>query len=56
MLMTHLLSAVFQGVVSAGFTIVLRDIRFDEYLKPAWTDIIFLVVTININLRYLYTN
>ena len=29
-------------------------ILFDDYLKQAYTDIIFLFVTTNIHLRYLY--
>jgi hypothetical protein len=30
------------------------EILFDDYLKPAWTNIIFLFGTANIHLRYLY--
>jgi hypothetical protein len=30
------------------------EILFDDYLKPAWTNIIFLFGTTNIHLRFLY--
>jgi hypothetical protein len=51
-LLSH--SIIFHKLGWQTFCQLHMHILFDDYLKQAYTDIIFLFVTTNIHLRYLY--